>query len=77
MTRSRASEIYELFRSLPIHSAVRPKPVAAILATVTVVTFCADIAAVFDQSSLQIGLLPEIQEGSSLEFVKKCVVFGR
>ena len=47
---------------------------AAILATV-LVTFCADIAAVFDQSGLRIGLLPEVQKRGSLEFVKKRVIF--
>ena len=46
--------------------AVRPKPVEAMLATM-LVSVCADVAAVFDQAGLRIGLLPEEEEVGALE----------
>ncbi len=59
-----------------MQSAVNPKPVAAILATV-LLSVGADVAPVFDQAGFRVRLLPEKLEIGLFQILQKLIVLSR
>ena len=73
----RASDSEMKPRFSPMQSAASPKPVAAILATRPLSVDAAHVAPVFYQPGLRIGLLPEVADRESFQFIEKLIVVRR